>query len=84
MQIKLNRLGILSVGLFLCFWVYVHSSFGPNSFTRSPYVWFVLLPAILLAAAISAVAAALRGSKWWYLALLGPVSGAMLMRSASA
>ena len=82
-QAKGTRLGLASVVLSACFWFYVHSTFGPNAFTRSPYVTFVLLPAILVAATAAAIAAALRGSKWWLLALIGPLVGTLLMLTAS-
>jgi hypothetical protein len=82
-QPKGSRLGLVSVVLSVCFWLYVHSTFGPNAFTRSPYVTFVLLPAILVAATAAAIAAALRGSKWWLFALIGPLVGTLLMLTAS-
>jgi hypothetical protein len=82
-QRKGSWLGVASVALSVCFWFYVRSGWGPNQFTRSPYVWFVLLPAILAASAVAALAAAMRGSKWWLFALVGPVSGALLMGVAS-
>jgi fatty acid desaturase len=56
---------------------------GPNAFTSSPYVLYVLLPAILVGAAVVAIAAAFQGSKWWLLALMGPVSGGLLLLTAS-
>lgn len=82
-QSRGSRLGLVSVVLSACFWLYTHSTFGPNAFTRSPYVTFVLLPAILVAATAAAIAAALRGSKWWLLALIGPLVGTLLMLTAS-
>jgi hypothetical protein len=78
-----NRLGLFSVVLSTCFWFYEHSTFGPNAFTRNPYVTFVLLPAMLIMAAAAAVAAGVRGSRWWLLALMGPLAGALLMLTAS-
>jgi hypothetical protein len=46
-------------------------------------VTFVLLPAMLIMAAAAAVAAGVRGSRWWLLALMGPLAGALLMLTAS-
>ena len=39
-----NRLGVLSVALTLVFWAFVNSHIGPNAFTESPYVFYVLCP----------------------------------------
>ena len=79
---RANQLGIFSVLLSVLFWFYVRSGFGPNAFTKSLYVWFVLLPGVLIAAAIAAIVAALRGTKWWLVALIGPLAGAMLLLGA--
>ena len=79
---RANLLGAVSVFLSLAFWAYADSGIGPNAFTQSPYVIFVLLPGTLAIAALIAVVAALLGSKWWFLALIGPVSGALLLYSA--
>jgi hypothetical protein len=79
---RANQLGIFSVLLSILFWFYVRSGFGPNAFTQSPYVWFVLLPGVLVVAAIAAIVAALRGTKWWLVALIGPLTGAMLLLGA--
>ena len=73
-----NRFGIASVVLTLAFWGYVNSGLGPNAFTRSPYVVFVLLPGILIVAALLAVVAAVLGSRLWLVALAGPACGALL------
>jgi hypothetical protein len=80
-----NQLGIVSVILSVAFWVYSSgsSSVSQDAFTRSPYVLYVLLPGTLVAAALAAIAAAFWGSKWWLLALLGPLLGTMLLLSAS-
>jgi hypothetical protein len=79
-----NYLGVISIALAVAFWIYADSGVGPNAFTRSVYVIFLLLPGVLVASALSAVVAAFWGSKWWLCALLGPASGALLMLSASA
>lgn len=79
-----NSSGLLSVALTLAFGTYVYSGIGPNAFTRSPFVQFVLLPLMLLGAALFAIAAAYCGSKWWLLALLGPAWGTMLLLMAGA
>jgi hypothetical protein len=81
---RLNQFGIASVALSALFWFYVRLRFGPNAFTQSPHVEFVLWPGILIAAAIAAAVATLRGTKWWLLALLGPLPGAALILSAGA
>lgn len=73
-----NLLGILSVALSACFFVYAFWDFGPNAFTSSPLD--VLVPlAVLLAAAIAGIVAARTGSKWWLLAIIGPVVALMGM-----
>ena len=79
---RANQLGIVSVLLSILFWFYVRSGFGPNVFTKSPYVEFVLLPGILVGATIAAIVAAMLGTKWWLVALIGPLAGAMLLMSA--
>jgi hypothetical protein len=79
---RANQLGIVSASLSIVFQIYVGSGFGPNAFTESPYVEFVLLPGVLVAATITAIVAALRGTKWWLLALIGPLTGAILLLTA--
>jgi hypothetical protein len=67
-----NLLGILSVALSACFLVYAFWNFGPNAFTSGPLD--VLVPlAVLLVATAAGIAAARTGSKWWLLAIIGPV-----------
>jgi hypothetical protein len=80
---KPNKLGIVSVSLSVLFWFYVDSNFGPSAFTRRPCVEFVLLPGVLMGASIAAVIAAALGSKWWLLALIGPLSGAMMLSAST-
>jgi hypothetical protein len=79
-----NILGVISAALTLAFWAYADSGVGPNAFTRSPYVLYVLLPRILATSALLAVAAANWGSRWWLLALIGPAIGTILLLSAGA
>lgn len=79
---RANQFGIGSVSLSALFWSYVRLGFGPNAFTQSPYVEFVLLWGVVIAAAIAAVVAALKSTEWWLLALLGPFWGAMLLLGA--
>jgi len=74
-----NLFGIISLILTVVFWGYATSGFGPNAFTRSPYVVFMVLPGILIIAALASVAGAFWGTKWWLLALLGPASGTLLL-----
>ena len=79
---KPNKIGIVSVSLSVLFWVYADSSFGPNTLMGGVYVEFVLLFALPIGATIAAIIAVV-GSKWWLLALIGPLSAVMLMLSAS-
>ena len=79
---KGNSLGVAGLILTVVFWAYAESSIHPNAFTQSPYVLYVLLPGVLIAAAVLSIAAAASASKWWLLALLGPVSGALLLLTA--
>ena len=79
-----NQLGIVGLVLTVVFWAYAGWSIHPNAFTQSPYVLYVLLPGILVVAAILSIAAAASASKWWLLALLGPASGALLLLTARA
>jgi hypothetical protein len=78
---RANQLGIVSLSLSVLFRIYFSSGFGSNAFTDNHYVEFVLLPGVLVLATITAVVAALRGTKWWLLALLGPLAGAILLLS---
>jgi hypothetical protein len=75
-------LGLGSLLLSGAFWAYAESSFGPNRFTSSVYTAFLLLPGILVLAALLAIAAAVKGSKWWLLALLAPSAGGLLLLTA--
>jgi hypothetical protein len=77
-----NQLGVVGLVLTVVFWAYVESSVRPNAFTQSPYVLYVLLPGVLIAAAVLSIAAAASASKWWLFALLGPASGALLLLTA--
>jgi len=79
-----NYLGIISIVLTAVFQTYASSRVGPNAFTQSVYMIYLILPGILVGAALMAIAAAFWGSKWWLLALLGPASGALLLLTASA
>ena len=77
-----NRLGIASISFCSLFWAYNEYLFRWSAFARSPYIQFALMPGILVAAALTAIIAAVLGSKWWFLALLGPAAGALLMLGA--
>lgn len=77
---RANQFGITSVLLSLAFWVYVYlprDASNPHRFDAR-----VEMPlAALSLALITALVAAKRGSKWWLLALAGPVFGGMLVLS---
>jgi hypothetical protein len=77
---RANQLGIVSVLLSLAFWVYVYlprDAVNPHRFDVR-----VEIPLTALALALlTALVAAARGSKWWLLALAGPVFGGILFLS---
>ncbi|MFZ1972029.1 MAG: hypothetical protein WAU89_04240 [Candidatus Acidiferrales bacterium] len=78
-----NKLGIASVFFYGLFRIYALSSFGPNTFMGGVYVQFGLVVGLLVGATIAAIIAAILGSKWWLLALMGPLMGVMLILGAS-
>ena len=78
---RANGMGVLSVLLSLAFWTYVMLPAEPGVSPASPYVVFLVLPGVLAISLISSVAAAILGSRWWSLATLGPLCGAMFLLS---
>lgn len=79
-----NRLGISGGLVFIMFWIFVHSSIDFDAVSRGVYIEFALTWGAVSVSAIVAVLAAVGGRKWWLLALLGPIAGAMLLLSAGA
>ena len=78
-----NQVGIASLVLTLLFWVHVYSGVFPDSLRHNPYVIFVVLPGTLVLTTLLSITAAIVGSKWWLVVLVGPAFGAMLLLSAS-
>ena len=78
-----NRLGMVSIALSVLFWYYVRSNFSSHSLLANVYVEFFTLWASIALAAVTAILAGVAGRKWWFLALLGPAWGVMLMLSAA-
>jgi ABC-type uncharacterized transport system permease subunit len=76
------RMGVLSIVITIAFWTYLHSGIGPNAFTESPYVIHVALPGLLLVGAAAAIVASFQGSKWWLVALAGPLWGLLFLFAA--
>lgn len=78
-----NRFGIFGVILTGTFWACAEFA-HPTSVAQNHYVVYVIFPALLVTATICIVAAAVRASKWWLVALLGPTYGALLLLSLRA
>lgn len=78
-----NQFGVASILCTLVFWTYISIPILASRVPAGPYVTFVMLPLDLAIAAVTAVIAAMKTSKWWLLALLGPVIGALGLLSAS-
>jgi len=75
-----NAFGIASVVLSFGYWVYMYIPTDwphPGRYEVS----LVGLVAMLCASLATAVIAGLRGSRWWFLAVAGPVCGAMFLLS---
>jgi hypothetical protein len=80
LRIRANQFGITSILLSLAFWVYVYlprDAANPHRFDVRVEIPLAALARALLTALIAAI----RGSKWWLLALVGPVFGGMLILS---
>jgi hypothetical protein len=69
---RTNWIGLGSLLLSLAPWIWVR--------VESPYDIVAIVSALVLASALAILAASL-GSRWWFLALLSPVSGAALLLS---
>jgi hypothetical protein len=74
-----NWFGITSIIFSLAFWIYAHA---PLPHQHSVYIDAALV-GIMSCAIPTALIAAWRGSKWWLLALLGPLLGWVLILTAS-
>ena len=74
---QMNWFGVISVVFSLIFWIYVHIPPRP---LHSIYI-DVAFVGIMSCAIPAAIIAAWRGSKLWLIALLGPLSGWMLLLS---
>jgi hypothetical protein len=76
---RANSIGFSSILLSLVPWIWVRAVTG----IESPYNIIGLAGALGLSL-ILAILAAILGSRWWFLALLGPLCGAMLLFSLRA
>ncbi|HSZ60540.1 MAG TPA: hypothetical protein VK828_02005 [Terriglobales bacterium] len=72
--LEVNSFGIASVVFTLAFWVYVNLPFHQHSQHLA-----VLFLGILSCGIPASLIAAWRGSKLWLIALLGPLSGWLLV-----
>jgi hypothetical protein len=73
-SLPVNLFGVASVAFTLAFWIYVNLPFRLHSY-HLDVACLVILSCGILAALI----AAWRGSKLWLIALLGPLSGWLLV-----
>ena len=71
-----NQFGIASLVLSVAFWAYVYTAKDVPSASN-----IVGLVAALGGAFIAALIAAVRGSKWWLLALLSPLYAVVFLLS---
>ena len=75
-SLPVNWFGVASVVFTLAFWIYVDS---PHMGTRYSIYVDVAFVGILSCSVPASLIAAWRGSKFWLIALLGPLSGWMLI-----
>lgn len=78
--IQRNRLGVLSLVMSSMPWLYDVARWIPDN----RYARIAFGPVAVVVAAALAGAAVSSGSKWWLLALIGPLAGIMLLLTASA
>jgi len=78
---RANQLGIVSILLSLAFWIY---AYVPRDPAHSRELRIEIPLGALALAMLTALAAGIRGSRWWFLALAGPILRGMLIMSARA
>jgi hypothetical protein len=81
-QVKWNTSGILSVLISVASWIY-WDWIPPRYLPHSHHLAVIMGPGAIISASAFAGAACSRGSKWWLLALIGPISCALLLLTAS-
>lgn len=74
-----NLCGVASVVLMCAFWICMRYVPAPHNV----YLIFVGIPLIVLLAMALTVVAAVRGSKWWLLSIVLPLSGILAILSAA-
>jgi len=78
-----NQFGLASLLCSLAFWAYISIPVTASRVPASTYITFIVLPLDLVVAFAAAIIAAAKGSRWWLLALLAPIVGALGLLSAS-
>jgi drug/metabolite transporter (DMT)-like permease len=74
-----NTCGVLGIVMMCGFWLAMR--FVPPP--KSVYVVFLVPALVIVAASALTVFAALRASRWWWLAMILPLSGVAAVLSAS-
>lgn len=74
-----NLCGVASVAIMCGFWICMRYSPAPHNV----YLIFVGIPLVVLLALTLSIVAAARGSKWWLLSMLLPLSGILAILSAA-
>ena len=79
-RLTANRVGCVSVFLSCAFWTCVFIPVrGPESYWGPVLVTLGIVA--LCGAFVAGIVAPLRGSRWWLVALFGPLSGLMFLLS---
>ena len=74
-----NLCGVASVAIMCAFWVCMRYVPAPHNV----YLIFIGIPLIVLLALVLAIVAAVRGSRWWLLSIILPLSGILAILSAA-
>jgi hypothetical protein len=74
-----NLCGVASIAIMCAFWICMRYVPAPHNV----YLIFVGIPAVVLLALALAIVAAVRGSRWWLLSIVLPLSGIVAILSAA-
>jgi len=74
-----NLCGVASVVIMCAFWVSMRYVPSPHNV----YLIFVVIPAVVILALVLTIVATVRGSRWWLLSIVLPLTGVMAVLSAA-